>query len=261
MPRVTSSRNPRVAHAQRLLASSRDRRKAGRCVLEGEHVIATYLDRIGVPETLLIAETALGRPAIGALAARVRPHDRLVVPERVFRELGNLPPEVGVLAIVPTPQQQERKDAALCMLLDRVQDPGNVGTILRTAAAAGVDEVLLSKDSAFAWSPKTLRAGQGAQFLTTIVEDVDLAAWAGRFREAGGRVAAAVPRDGTTIYACDLSRRIAIAIGSEGEGISPSLLAACDLRFTIPMSHGVESLNAAAAAAVALFECVRQRRR
>jgi len=229
-------------------------------VLEGEHVIATYLDRIGVPDTLLVAEAALAKPGIDALVARVPSTDVVVLPERVFREIASLPLDIGALAIVSTPRQHERDDATFCVLLDNVQDPGNVGTILRTAAAAGVEQVLLSKTCAFAWSPKTLRAGQGSQFLTTIVEDVDLAAWSLRFRASGGRVAAAVPRDGTPIYDCDLRRRLAIVIGSEGEGISAGLLAASDLRFTIPMAAGNESLNAAAAAAVAVFECVRQRR-
>jgi TrmH family RNA methyltransferase len=260
MPRVTSPRNPRLALAQRLIASSRERRKTGRCILEGEHLIATYLDRLGAPETLLVADASLARPAIDALAARVPRSDVLVITERVFREIANAPPEIGVLAVVPTPRHTAERRANFCVLLDRVQDPGNVGTMLRSAAAAGVEQVLLSKDCAFAWSPKTLRAGQGAQFLTTIVEDVDLPAWTRGFRADGGRIAAAVARGGTPLYECDLRGRVAIAIGSEGVGLTADLAAACDLAFTIPMARGVESLNAAAAAAIALFECVRQRR-
>ena len=144
------------------------------------------------------------------------------------------------------------------MLLDDVQDPGNVGTILRTAAAAGVEQVLLSKHCAFAWSPKVLRAGQGAHFLTTIVEDVDLAAWMATFRAGGGRVAALVARGGAPFYRTALERPLALAVGNEGAGLSPALRAAADVEVTIPMPGGMESLNAAAAAAVVLFECVRR---
>jgi len=140
-----------------------------------------------------------------------------------------------------------------------VQDPGNVGAMLRTAAAAGVEQVLLSKHCAFAWAPKVLRAGQGAHFLTTIVEDVDLVGWARRFRR-DGRVLAAVASGGTDLYASAIASRVAIVIGNEGAGLSAELLAEADARVTIPMPGGAESLNAAAAAAVVLFECVRQRR-
>ena len=150
--------------------------------------------------------------------------------------------------------------ARTCLALEDLQDPGNVGTILRTAAAAGVQQVLLSRHSAFAWSPKALRAGQGAHFLTTIVEDVDLAPWAARFRAEGGHVAAAVARGGRDLYAAPLPWPLAIAIGNEGTGLSAALTTHADVAVTIPMPGGMESLNAAAAAAVVLFEAVRTRR-
>jgi TrmH family RNA methyltransferase len=104
-----------------------------------------------------------------------------------------------------------------------------------------------------------LRAGQGAHFLTTIVEDVDLVAWARAFRR-DGRVIATVASGGTDLYASAIPARVAVIIGNEGAGLSPALLSEADVRITIPMPGGAESLNAAAAAAVVLFECVRQRR-
>jgi TrmH family RNA methyltransferase len=167
---------------------------------------------------------------------------------------------VGALAVIVTPRTTLPAAADFCLLLDGLQDPGNVGSILRSAAAAGVKQVLLSKKSAFAWSPKVLRAGQGAHFLTTIVEDVDLAAWAAAFRAGGGRVAALVARDGTSLFRADLARPLALAVGNEGAGLSRKLADRADLRLTIPMPGGMESLNVGAAAAVALFECVRGER-
>ena len=119
--------------------------------------------------------------------------------------------------------------------------------------------MLLSTHCAFAWSPKVLRAAQGAHFLTTIVEDVDLVDWAGKFR-GQGHVVAAVAADGQDLYATQMPARVAIVIGNEGAGLSDALRAEADVRVTIPMPGGAESLNAAAAAAVMLFECVRQRR-
>jgi TrmH family RNA methyltransferase len=259
MPRVTSRQNPRLKDAARLVASSRDRRKAGRCVLEGEHLVGVYLERVGAPETLIVVEGRLADGPIGALAARVPPQDVLAVPDALFCEISTLPADVGVVAVIATPRTALPAPARFHLLLDDLQDPGNVGTILRTAAAAGVEQVLLAKHCAFAWAPKVLRAGQGAHFLTTIVEDVDLVAWAHAFRPRG-RIIATVARAGVDLYRTRLALPLAVAIGNEGAGLSPALLAAADTRITIPMPGGAESLNAAAAAAVVLFEAVRQQR-
>jgi TrmH family RNA methyltransferase len=140
-----------------------------------------------------------------------------------------------------------------------VQDPGNIGSMLRSAAAAGVAQVLLSKHCAFAWSPKVLRAGQGAHFCVDIHEDVDLPTWAAGYRASGGDVVATVAAGGMSLFAAPLGSRVALAIGNEGGGLSDTLAAEATQRVTIPMHAGVESLNAAAATAVCLFECVRQR--
>src|SRR6266581_4458594 len=216
MPRITSRDNPRLKEAVRLIASSRERRKAGRCVLEGEHVVAAYGRCHGAAETLLIAETA------------------------------QLPAAVGALAVVATPTPRFERAADFCVLLEDVQDPGNVGSILRSAAAAGVAQIFLSPQCAFAWSPKVLRAAQGAHFHLEIYEDIDLPAWAKRYR---GTVAAAVAAGGKALYAADLTGPLALAIGNEGAGLSTALRAVASFEVTIPMPGGFESLNAAAAAA------------
>lgn len=262
MQRVTSRQNPRIREAARLLASSRDRRKAGRCVLEGEHLIDVYLLRVGVPEFLLLVDERRDDPRLAALAARMPPADVICVSAAMFAEISTLPADVGALAVVPTPGagMPVPGPGHFHLLLDDLQDPGNVGTILRTAAAAGVDQVLLSKHCAFAWSPKVLRAGQGAHFLTTIVEDVQLGPWAAGFRAAGGQVLATVPATGVDLYDAPLRWPLAVAIGNEGAGLSATLSAQADLRVSIPMPGGMESLNAATAAAVVLFEAVRRGR-
>ncbi len=259
MQRVTSRHNPRLVEAAGLLASSRDRRKTGRCVLEGEHLIGVYLDRVGLPETLIVVDERLEDPRFRAIAVRMPARDVIAVPAAVFGEVSTLPAAVGALAVVATPSPSLPPPSQFHLLLEDVQDPGNVGAMLRTAAAAGVEQVLLSKHCAFAWSPKVLRAGQGAHFLTTIVEDVDLVAWSRAFR-ADGRVVAAVVAGGEDLYASELPARAAIVIGNEGVGLSAALLAEADVRVTIPMPGGAESLNAAAAAAIVLFEWVRRRR-
>jgi TrmH family RNA methyltransferase len=256
--RVTSRTNPRLREAARLTASSRDRRKSGRCVLEGEHVVAVYAERIGAPQSLIVTDEAVARPAVRALVDRLS--DRaLIVPALLFDEIATLPPDTGILAVIETPASPPPARTDFCLLIDDVQDPGNVGSMLRTAAAAGAAHVLMSKRSAFAWSPKVLRAGQGAHFCVEIHEDVDLPAWANAHRAAGGELVATVATGGESLYEATLRGRLAVAIGNEGSGLSPAVLATATRRVTIPMHRGVESLNAAAAAAVILFECVRQR--
>jgi TrmH family RNA methyltransferase len=255
MPRITSRDNPRLKEAARLIHSSRDRRKAGRCVLEGAHLVAAYRARYGPPETLIIVETGLDRPEVGALRAGVAEARTLIVSERVWTDLAQIPSGVVVLAVVPTPQRTVERAGDFCLLLEDVQDPGNVGAILRSAAAAGVEQVFLTGQCAFAWSPKVLRAGQGAHFHLEICEDVDAAGWARGYR---GRVVAAVAQGGESLFTADLAGPLAIAIGNEGTGLSAALRAAAALRVTIPMPGGFESLNAAAAAAICLFECVRR---
>ncbi len=258
MRHVTSRHNPRLSEAAALLASSRERRKSGKCVLEGLHVIATYVERFGAPEALIVTEAALARPDVRALVDR-HSQQTLVVPESLLAATATLPASVGLIAVVTTPQPPTLALDDFNLLVDDVQDPGNIGSMLRSAAAAGVAQVLLSKHCAFAWSPKVLRAGQGAHFRVAIHEDVDLAAWAAEYRASGGDVVATVAAGGTSLFAAPLAGRIALAIGNEGAGLSSALAAQATRRVTIPMPGGIESLNVAAAAAVCLFECLRQR--
>ena len=259
--RVESRHNERLREVARLASSSRERRKYGRCVLEGVHLIDVYCARIGAPQVLVVLDDASERPDVAALVARVPSSRTIVVGRALLSKLATLPPDVAALAVVPTPVAKVAAPGRFCLLLEDLQDPGNVGTMIRTAAAAGADQVLLSRDCAFAWSPRALRAGQGAHFLTTVMEDVTLGEWIGAFRAGGGRAYATVVTDGIPLYEVRLTGRVAIAVGREGGGLSAALRQECDARITIPMAGGSESLNAAAAAAIVLFEAVRQRRR
>jgi TrmH family RNA methyltransferase len=255
--RITSRHNPRLRDTAQLVASARARRKEGRCVLEGEHLVSVYVERRGAPEVVVVSEPFLERPGVDALCRRFGERT-LVVPEALFGSIAVLPAGVGMLAVVPTPTLAPSDGGDFCILLDDVQDPGNVGSILRTAAAAGVGHAFLSRHCAFAWAPKVLRAGMGAHFHLEIHEDVDLPAWAARYRARGGHVAATVREGGADLYRAALARPLALAFGNEGAGLSPALVAASSEKVTIPMPGGMESLNASAAAAVTLFECVRR---
>jgi TrmH family RNA methyltransferase len=256
---IVSRQNPRFREISRLVGSSRERRRSGRCILEGEHLVAVYLERIGVPEAIAVSEDALSRPGIAALVARMPAARALVLPRALFDDLGALVPDIGIVAVAPAPRAARRGRGERVLLLEAIQDPGNLGSMLRSAAAFGVAEAYLSKECAFAWSPKVLRAGQGAHFQLAIHEDADLPSVARQLRGEGVRVLATVANGGTPIDRATLGARVAVAVGNEGAGLSDALRDEADEAVTIPMPGGTESLNAAAAVAVALYEVARRR--
>jgi RNA methyltransferase, TrmH family len=158
------------------------------------------------------------------------------------------------LAWVKTPKIAAPSEVKFALMLEDIQDPGNLGSMLRTALGAGVEAVYLSKGCTDAWSPKALRGGQGAQFNLAIIEGVDLVETIHNF--AGETYATTL--DGESLYAQDLSKSSAFLIGNEGAGLSDKIVKAVSHQISIPMHHSLESLNAAAATAVCLFERKRQ---
>ncbi|MGB9130149.1 MAG: RNA methyltransferase, partial [Thiobacillus sp.] len=139
-----------------------------------------------------------------------------------------------------------------------IQDPGNLGAMLRTGAAAGATLAVLSKGCHDPWSPKALRGGQGAQFVLPMQQGIDLVAWLNGF--SGQSIALALAED-SDFYALDLNGPLALIAGNEGAGLSAAVCGAATRCAHIPMAGRIESLNASAALAVAVFEAVRQRRR
>ncbi len=255
MKTLSSRDNPQIKQLIALSQSSRDRKKAGLTVLDGEHLVTAYLDALGTPQSIYIGESALG--SVSSLLKRL-PEDRVaLVDDRWMKEASGLDSPAGVIALVPTPQPRPPSVSADAVLvLEDVQDPGNVGSMLRSAAAAGVTEMVLSATCAFAWSPKVLRAAQGAHFALNIAEGVDLPEYVKAFQ---GQSLALALRSGKTLYGCKLKGPTAFLIGNEGSGLTPELQAAATHCVSIPMPGAAESLNAAASAAIALFEMVRQR--
>jgi TrmH family RNA methyltransferase len=253
MKHISSRDNPLFKSLSKLVTSARERRKTGHTVLDGIHLVETFLDGGGVPEVLVVGESAREHPEIHVLCGRVA--NAVTMDDGLFDIIAPVQTPTGVLAQIAIPRQRPVPDAEFCLLLEDIQDPGNLGSMLRSAAAAGVQCVYLSKNCADAWSPRVLRAGMGAHFHTVLAEHADLSQVAQAFR---GKVVAAMLDARQTMYELDLRGPVAWVIGNEGAGISPDLLAVAGERVSIPMPGGVESLNAAAAAAVCLFERVRQ---
>jgi TrmH family RNA methyltransferase len=227
-------------------------------VLDGVHLATAYFGHVGRPRTIAVSRGGLAHPEVRALLDAAQGVEILALGDGLFATLSSVATPTGILAVVETPRPQPVPRAMdACVMLEDLQDPGNLGSILRSCAASGVRHVLLSRGSVHAWSPRVLRAGMGAHFALAIHEGADLVAVAREFR--GGRVAteAAAPR---SVFDADLRGPVALMFGNEGSGLSASLLAVADCVVSIPMPGKAESLNVAAAAAVCLFERVRQLR-
>jgi RNA methyltransferase, TrmH family len=182
--------------------------------------------------------------------------ETLRLADGLFRELSGVAAPVGVLAAIAIPKAPTGPITRSCVILDAVQDAGNVGAILRTAAAAGIGDIVLGPGCAGVWSPRVLRAAQGAHFSLNIREQADLVA---TLRDYRGTSVAAVVRGGTPLYELDVRGDVAWVFGNEGCGIDASLAATAAQLVSIPIVADTESLNVAAAAAICLFEGVRQR--
>lgn len=252
---VTSAANPRYRAWLKLHQSSRERRKAGQSLLDGVHLVEAYLQHVGTPVEIIASPDGLRDPEIEALVRRcgVEP---FIVSEALFGELSPVTTPAGILAIVQTPRPPAMPaEPGACVMLEDIQDPGNLGSILRSTAAAGLEEVYLSPHSVQAWSPRVLRGGMGAHFALRIYERTDLRALIENY---SGAVLAAAADGASPVYSADLTGRIAFLFGNEGAGLSEDLRRAAHRTIAIPMPGSVESLNIAAAAAVCLFERVRQ---
>jgi TrmH family RNA methyltransferase len=257
LKRISSRDNPFFKSLLKLSSSARERSEAGQTLLDGTHLLRALLDAGGKPVHLLLNESAVQNPEIKGLLSECDAFPRTQLDDALFAQLSELKTPNGLLTLVDVPRPSALPaHSQFILLLEDIQDPGNLGSILRSAAAAGCDAVFLSTGCADAWSPKVLRAAMGGHFALNIHENSDLIAVT---REFGGKLMAATLQAERSLYASNLRGKLGFAIGNEGAGLSNELQDAVQERFIIPMPGKVESLNAAAATAVCLFEAVRQR--
>ncbi|MGH8248092.1 MAG: TrmH family RNA methyltransferase [Gammaproteobacteria bacterium] len=260
MERITSDHNPLLKLGRRLIESSRDRRKHNKTVLDGAHLVQAYADRFGLEQaSIIVSDTGLQSAEIRELLAKRAPGRLLNLPDALFASLSPVETPTGMLAIVEIPRVERRARAGqeFWLLLDGIQDPGNVGSILRTAAASGATRALLSPSCADPWSPKCLRGGMGAQLVLPIADHADLWAMLETFT---GKIYATAARTGTALFEVDLKGECAVLFGGEGTGLGKDLMTQADSTIQIPIADGVESLNVAASAAMVCYERIRQLR-
>lgn len=256
MKTIVSRDNPRFKRLRRWATQHRARREDGVILLDGLHLIEALLAAGGRIDEVAVSQSGARRPEIADWLAGRPGLEVLQFPDAPFAEFAATETPSGILAVAatPTPVGGPVRDAD-CVLLDGVQDPGNVGALLRTAAAAGVRQALLAPGCADPWAAKTLRAGQGAQFLLDVHEAVDLADFLSGYAGQGVVTRLDAP---ATLWQTPLDGPLAWVFGAEGQGVSAPVAAAAKLSVRIPMPGGTESLNVAAAAAICLFERVRR---
>ena len=259
MKAVSSRDNAAYKRMSRLFTSGQVRRAEGVSLLDGAHLVGAFLDSGRGIEEIALNAAGLEDPDVANLVKRAGAAPVTLLSDSLFKSISTVDSPTGIVAFVKTPgPSMPPADAPLVLALEDIQDPGNVGTLLRSAAAAGASHVVLSDRCAFAWSPKVLRAAMGAHFALGIAEGIDLVAFAKGYRGTTLALAGDAER---SLYDLDLAGACAIFVGNEGAGLTPGLEAACKVKARIPMPGKGESLNAGVAGSVALFECVRQRKK
>ncbi|HEX5127817.1 MAG TPA: RNA methyltransferase [Rhodocyclaceae bacterium] len=258
---IASRDNPTFKHLRALADDGRYRRDQQATILDGPHLVQGALAYAIRVRHVAVTKHALANREIAAIveAAAQTSCEILELPASLLRSISPVESPSGIIAEIDIPEPSSAiSDREDLLVLAGVQDAGNLGTLLRTAAAAGCRHVWLSLDCAQAWSPKVLRAGMGAHFVIQIEEQADLRAMLDEY--SGQVIATALSTNAMDIYQTDLRSPTAWLFGAEGQGLSAEMMALADRLVRIPMPGGMESLNVAASAAVCLFEQLRQRR-
>lgn len=250
--RITSRDNPLLRELRLLSEDPRVARSRGQVWIEGEHLCEAAYRRGRRASQAVVAQSAWDDPSIRHLARYAS--ERVVLPDALFARLSPLPSPAGLALVIDIERDPSPDHGAPALVLDRLQDPGNVGSILRSAAAFGVGQVWALRGTAWLWSPKVLRGGMGAHFSLRLVE--------GLTPEDLDRCT--LPIVATSSHARDDVTQVRLpspchwVFGQEGQGVAAEVAHRCALMVRIPQPGGEESLNVAAAAAVCLYESRRQ---
>ena len=253
---ITSSQNPKIKLIRALLGRARERREAGAFVAEGirlveEAEIRNWQFRFALYDASL---NERGSSLVEKLLSREV--DVEEVSEPLMKSLSDTETPQGILAVLELAQPPIPSPLNFVLIADQIRDPGNLGTLLRTASAAGVQAVFLPPETTDAFSPKVVRAGMGAHFRLPIQS----MKWEKIRREIRALPVYLADMDGISCWETDLRGPLVLIIGNEAEGASPEARELATQKISIPMSGDMESLNAGVAGSVLMFEVMRQRK-
>ncbi len=256
---ITSQDNPLVRHIIQLTQDNHYRQNQQQAVIEGIHLVASLMNqRDDSVVSIIYSQEKQDNQEIKEIAQRYA--DRLIeVPHQLYKKISTLQAPDGILAIIQIENIQlpSISPDRFCLVLDTIQDPGNVGTLFRSAVASGFNTIVLSTGCAHAWSPKVIRAGMGAHFKLAIYEGVELEQLLAM--ETGRVWVAALSTTSKIYHTVNLSQPFTLIVGNEGAGVNQQLLNRYYQHLSIPMQENTESLNAAVAGSIIMFESQRQR--
>ena len=246
------------------LSRKKYRDQQGKFVIEGINLVRAALSKGQHVELVLIADDFDYSEIANTLTVGVDYRNIYLIPRFLFEKISDAENGSGIIAVVnKSSYTLDNLDSLeLCcgdnvLVLDRLQDPGNIGTMIRTAVAAGYSIVATIKGTADIYSPKVLRASAGMIFGISVVELADTEELKKLVSRLDKKIVVTDPREGGPYYECNLTNDIALVIGNEGNGISDEIMESSEVRVTIPMQGEVESLNAAICASLLMYEAIR----
>lgn len=248
LEKITSASNPLIKEIRKLSSDNTAYRKQGRVWLEGDHLCRAALAKGLKPAIALFVESFWNQPEAQSEWSQSAVKN-IVISDALMSEISGLESPAGMGFVLDLPVTPALLPGAASVILDRVQDAGNVGSILRSAAAFGFGQIIALKGTAALWSPKVLRAGMGAHFALRLVEGVDPVA----LDELEPPMVVTSSHQGRFLHEQKLPQLCAWVMGHEGQGVSDDLMARASLKVRIDQPGGEESLNVAAAAAICLY--------
>ena len=254
--KITSAQNPLIKKVHKLSTQKKIRQNEGLSVLDGAHLLTEYLKFDQVPEEILISEKCMNSPEWEILSSRACSAASVIeIPDDLMTKIAPTKSPSGILTVIQTPSSQLLTPSSLekILLLDHLQDPGNVGTLIRSAVAAGF-EAVISLNSCELWSPKVLRSAQGAHFYPTALQEIE------DIKQVPdvNWYALSCDEDSQDLFQTKFKSPLGLIVGNEGAGLSSEISSLKPQNVHIPMHHNFESLNAAVSGSIGMFEITKR---
>lgn len=257
---ITSKDNEKIKYVKKL-KEKKHRDESGKYVIEGIKMLEEAIKENADVDMIIICEECIKREVLDTkFLYEIADKECIYVTEKIFNSLTDVVNPQGILAIMNKPNKENKikYDEDFILILDNIQDPGNMGTILRTLDSINISQVIISKNSADVYNPKVIRSTMGAIFRVNVVESDNLVETIEEIKSQKYRVLATSLKATKNMYEVDF-KKTAVVIGNEANGVSEEVLKKVDTHIKIPMLGRTESLNASVAASVIMYEYVRQR--